>query len=287
MAHSNTTTSQIRIITSTEPSQTDTLPPSDRNEWYQTDQEIVLSVFIRNTRPEDLVIITNQQSVSITHKPSSSSSDHPHPSPQLLIDPLSHDIDPTRSTWKCFPSKIELKLFKKVQGINWKSLQRPKPLDGSNPGCIDLTLCGQSSDLTPQLVIAAPTTDSSQKAPIYPSSSKKKTDWDRLANSLEKEDQQEIQNSGLDPNSGGDRALNELFQKLYADATDDQRRAMMKSYTESNGTALSTDWEDVKKKKVETKPPQSVGCCVSLLHCVKRLTDFFLGLARVSASDGG
>ncbi|KAI8450480.1 SGS domain-containing protein [Phakopsora pachyrhizi] len=228
MAHSNTTTSQIR------------------NEWYQTDQEIVLSVFIRNTRPEDLVIITNQQSVSITHKPSSSSSDHPHPSPQLLIDPLSHDIDPTRSTWKCFPSKIELKLFKKVQGINWKSLQRPKPLDGSNP------------DLTPQLVIAAPTTDSSQKAPIYPSSSKKKTDWDRLANSLEKEDQQEIQNSGLDPNSGGDRALNELFQKLYADATDDQRRAMMKSYTESNGTALSTDWEDVKKKKVETKPPQSM-----------------------------
>ena len=30
---------------------------------------------------------------------------------------------------------------------------------------------------------------------------------------------------------------------------------MMKSYQESNGTALSTDWNDVKKGKVETRPP--------------------------------
>jgi len=50
-----------------------------------------------------------------------------------------------------------------------------------------------------------------------------------------------------DPNAGGDRALNEMFQKLYADATDDQRKAMIKSYQESNGTALSTDWNDVSK----------------------------------------
>ena len=30
---------------------------------------------------------------------------------------------------------------------------------------------------------------------------------------------------------------------------------MMKSYTESNGTALSTNWEEVSKGKVETSPP--------------------------------
>lgn len=50
-----------------------------------------------------------------------------------------------------------------------------------------------------------------------------------------------------DPNAGGDKKLNELFQKLYADATDDQRRAMVKSYSESNGTSLSTDWSEVAK----------------------------------------
>lgn len=43
--------------------------------------------------------------------------------------------------------------------------------------------------------------------------------------------------------------MNDMFQKLYADATDDQRKAMIKSYQESNGTALSTDWSDVSKVK--------------------------------------
>lgn len=30
---------------------------------------------------------------------------------------------------------------------------------------------------------------------------------------------------------------------------------MIKSYQESNGTSLSTNWDDVKKKRVETMPP--------------------------------
>ena len=33
---------------------------------------------------------------------------------------------------------------------------------------------------------------------------------------------------------------------------------MMKSFTESNGTALSTDWDDVGRRKVETVPPEGV-----------------------------
>lgn len=49
-----------------------------------------------------------------------------------------------------------------------------------------------------------------------------------------------------------------FFKKLYKDADPDTKRAMMKSYTESNGTALSTNWADVKKKPVETNPPEGV-----------------------------
>jgi suppressor of G2 allele of SKP1 len=33
---------------------------------------------------------------------------------------------------------------------------------------------------------------------------------------------------------------------------------MMKSFSESNGTALSTNWEEVKKAKVETNPPDGL-----------------------------
>ncbi len=52
--------------------------------------------------------------------------------------------------------------------------------------------------------------------------------------------------------------LQGFFKKLYKDASPDTRRAMMKSYVESNGTALSTDWEDVGKKTVPINPPDGI-----------------------------
>lgn len=59
-----------------------------------------------------------------------------------------------------------------------------------------------------------------------------------------------------DPNVGGDSAVNPFFQKLFADADEDTKRAMMKSYSESGGTTLSTNWDEVKKEKVTVKPPE-------------------------------
>jgi len=51
----------------------------------------------------------------------------------------------------------------------------------------------------------------------------------------------------------GDEALNSLFSKIYGDATDEQKRAMNKSFQTSGGTVLSTNWEDVKDKDYEGK----------------------------------
>ncbi|KAF9761942.1 Protein SGT1 like protein [Nosema granulosis] len=44
-----------------------------------------------------------------------------------------------------------------------------------------------------------------------------------------------------------------MISRIYDISDENVRRAMEKSFIESEGTVLSTDWEDVKNKKVEPK----------------------------------
>jgi BRCT domain type II-containing protein len=89
----------------------------------------------------------------------------------------------------------------------------------------------------------APATQESSK-PAYPSSSRTgPKNWDTI---------------GDDVDSDEEKDVNVFFKKLFKGATPEQQRAMMKSFTESNGTSLSTDWDDVKNRTVETVPPEGV-----------------------------
>uniref|UniRef100_A0A1D1XDP3 Protein SGT1 B n=1 Tax=Anthurium amnicola TaxID=1678845 RepID=A0A1D1XDP3_9ARAE len=85
--------------------------------------------------------------------------------------------------------------------------------------------------------------------PMYPSS-KSRTDWDKLEAHVKKEEKEE--------KLEGDAALNKLFRDIYRDADPDMRRAMQKSFVESNGTVLSTNWKEVGAKKVEGTPPDGM-----------------------------
>ena len=94
----------------------------------------------------------------------------------------------------------------------------------------------------------------------YPSSARHAKNWDALEKEISK-DQDKPE---------GDAALNSLFQQLYRDADEDTRRAMLKSYTESSGTCLSTNWNEVGKGKVETKAPDGM-----IAKKVMQLFNFF------------
>jgi len=81
-----------------------------------------------------------------------------------------------------------------------------------------------------------------------PATKKQPQDWDKLSKEIEKtEDKEE-----------GDAAVNSLFRKIYEGGTEEQRRAMNKSFQESGGTVLSTNWDEVRKETVDVKPPD--GC---------------------------
>ncbi|ORZ14107.1 SGT1-like protein Git7 [Absidia repens] len=79
-------------------------------------------------------------------------------------------------------------------------------------------------------------------------SGKKAKDWNKLVKDID-QDQEKAQ---------GEEALNGLFQQIYKDADEDTKRAMMKSFVESNGTCLSTNWSEVGSGTVETKPPEGM-----------------------------
>jgi suppressor of G2 allele of SKP1 len=76
-------------------------------------------------------------------------------------------------------------------------------------------------------------------------STSKQDKWSKV--SISKEDAEE-------PTSGD---VESFFKSIYANADEDSRKAMIKSFTESGGACLSTDWKDVARRKVEYVPYDS------------------------------
>jgi len=81
-----------------------------------------------------------------------------------------------------------------------------------------------------------------EEAPAVPRPYASHKDWDRVEKDLKEEEKNE---------KPGDNAMNKFFQQIYADADEETRRAMIKSYQTSGGTVLSCNWDEVKEKDYE------------------------------------
>jgi len=135
---------------------------------------------------------------------------------------LCDKIIPTESTVNHLSTKIEIKL-RKASPVQWATLEAT----------------GDS--------VVRPWADTSNvDKHVYPSSSHKKKNWDEIAASVP------------EVKLEGEEGLNKVFQDIYQKGSEDQRRAMMKSFVESGGTVLSTNWDDVGKRYVEGSPPKGL-----------------------------
>ncbi|KAI3316966.1 SGS-domain-containing protein [Xylariaceae sp. AK1471] len=153
------------------------------------------------------------------------------------------DFDHDPSTW--YAALLE-KLRSKIDNSQERgSSSAPKieasTLSQSKGDMVEIDTPAEKSTPSAAQTIGAAKT--SKGAPQYPTSSKKgPKDWDHI-------------DVDDDEKAPEDADVNSFFQKIYKSGDEDMKRAMMKSFIESNGTALSTSWDDAKSKTYPTQPP--------------------------------
>ncbi|KPI37904.1 uncharacterized protein AB675_3158 [Cyphellophora attinorum] len=228
-----------------------------RQDWFQTTNTVTINLFAKGVDKQKVQSEINHDSVYISFpNPNDTSSEY-----TFSMDPSYGAIVTSSSKINVLKTKVEIVLQKAEPNQKWKALE------GTEKPVIN----GQSSEAS------ATTTQPFQPKdtpPAYPTSSRKGVkNWDKLAHEMSAKDRKEAKAAkkaqsqrdakegevsdeedddagGLSDPEGGDD-VDDFFKKLYKSSDPDTQRAMTKSYLESGGTTLSTDWSDIGKRKVE------------------------------------
>ncbi|XVF50900.1 hypothetical protein PTKIN_Ptkin04bG0140600 [Pterospermum kingtungense] len=196
--------------------------PTYRHEFYQKPDEVVVTIFAKGIPRECVFVDYGEQILSVAINA-------PGKDAYRFQPRLFGKIIPDKCRYDVLSTKVEIRLAK-AEPIQWTSLEFSREV------------------AVPQRVNVSSVTTTQR--PVYPSSKTKRVDWDKLEAQVKKDEKDEK----LD----GDAALNKFFRDIYKDADEDTRRAMQKSFVESNGTVLSTNWKEVGAKKVEGSPPDGM-----------------------------
>ena len=195
-----------------------------RHEWFQTPTTVTFSFYVKNRSIDQVSATTTKRSLDVTIKLDLDKEF------QLSHDPLFGEIDDSKTEVHVKQPKVEVVVYKKVPNMHWSAIE----------------LTGEAAAQAASTAAVPPAAlPQSQAQLAYPNS--KGRDW----SSYKPEDEK-------DGDLGGDEGLNKFFRTIYKDASDDVRRAMMKSYQESGGTVMSTNWEDVKSRYVGGGAPKGM-----------------------------
>jgi suppressor of G2 allele of SKP1 len=233
--------------------------PKIRHEWFQTEHNVSVGVLTKNLKQEDTHIDIKPDSLLVTIK-------LPEGSEYQLDLDLCGTVIPEQSSYKFLPARLDITL-KKDKACRWANLERVEGITNITPwdsvvlpkGPATTVLTKPISALNTPTSNANTTKTAATTAPVVPKPSvplvttpnpippKPKKNWDAIIKEAEAEEKPE-----------GEEALQKVFQSIYANGSDEQRRAMMKSFIESGGTVLSTNWDEVGKNKVEGSAPKGM-----------------------------
>ncbi|RAL02003.1 co-chaperone SGT1 [Aspergillus ibericus CBS 121593] len=230
-----------------------------RHEWYQSTETVVVTLYVKGV-PKDKVDVDLKEDSASLQFPLPSGAEY-----DFTLDPLFAPINPSASKVSVMSTKIEILLRKQSAGQKWSALE-------------STATAPKLSDRQTVLSTTS-TTTTTAPGPAYPTSSRHGAkDWDKLASTLtakkpkDKTKTKKPKPEGEDAGEGEDAddadsdaesdygaadPVDGFFKKLYANADPDTRRAMMKSYVESQGTSLSTNWDEVRQGPVKVRPPSS------------------------------
>lgn len=227
-----------------------------RHEWYQTADTVVVTLFAKGVPKDKATIDIQERALAISFPlPTGSEFD-------FSLDPLFSKVDPSASTSKVMSTKVEFVMKKATPGQKWASIESTEAVpEGEHPA-------DNGNDDVKRAIVGNQTANNA--APSYPTSSRSgPKNWDKVADDLTKKKPKKDKAEGDGGNGGEDddddgidesegNGENAFLQTIFKSSNPDAQRAMMKSYQESNGTVLSTDWSEVSKKKVETSPPDGM-----------------------------
>mmetsp|Transcript_17207 Transcript_17207/g.35191 ORF Transcript_17207/g.35191 Transcript_17207/m.35191 type:complete len:363 (+) Transcript_17207:78-1166(+) len=192
-----------------------------RHDFIQNPTHVTVTVYLKGANKDNCVIGFDTRSLSLDWTIGKDDSW------QIAFDPLFEEIVPPECTVNFFNTKVEIKMKKKNQG-KWDALEADESFKALD-------------ELSEEEI--------KRRRDYYPSSKAQggaAKNWDKIVGELPEEKPE------------GEEALNSFFQQIYGKGSDEVRRAMNKSFQESGGTVLSTNWGDVGSKTVEGTPPSGL-----------------------------
>mmetsp|Transcript_7628 Transcript_7628/g.22548 ORF Transcript_7628/g.22548 Transcript_7628/m.22548 type:complete len:380 (+) Transcript_7628:370-1509(+) len=193
-------------------------PTKYRHDWLQMREWVEISIFAKKLNSERLTVMFQPKHLRVVIRDPQGEQEY-----EMSID-LYSEVDADACKYEVLGTKVELRLKKIDLSVSWPTLE--------------------ASDSRPAANWSLPEPPRTQ----YPTSRKNVVDW----NKLEADIKEEEKNETLD----GDAGVQKLFRDIYSSADEDTRRAMNKSFQESNGTALSTNWKEIGSQKTGWKPPE-------------------------------